>query len=688
MLSGKLGPGKKIIILENEMASNVYPWQNLCSETGAELCIVPFPGPGESWIAAILSRLDDSIEVVAVSATHWCDGSAIDLQLLSSALYSTYNNETRPFFIIDGTQSVGAMHVDVKALRPDMMSCSVHKWLLCGRGMSLVYLNPRHHNSWSPLDHHDRTREGSQYFFWDELGTMRGVNISVPDGWTSYPENFMPGARRIDSGGGHNFVQLAMLRESLTLLTTRWTPERIYPYLTFLTDRLAALITEAFPAGPLSVLPKQQRSGNILGVRVDVSGSWSVSPGRIVEEMKTRHNIHIALRFGVIRLSPYIFNTEADVLRVVACLVDVINTLGYRPRVLITGGTGWMAQHLYKALSPAIDGRSLPVQCDIHLTCRESTVRPSWAPIDRCHVMELSGPNASANADDVLGRVRPDFIIHLAAVSALAACETDPTATDTNAPIGLLDAINKHVPDVLIIFMSSSIVYAGREEPYEAMDPNNEKFIKDPPVCQYGKSKLRFEKLLVSSIKNYVVLRLGNSLGTVPPFRPQGENFLQFLERFAHKRIDIDIKNDEVRSFLDVKDVVWVMIQIVTSPQPTAFVRKVFNLGGPECISRVELAKKICHSRDIPIEVLNANDTVVFSTTDQYDPSIQPWRFHSVSQTEFDVRNPPVPGKKVLHVPVKLILDSTATESTFGFKFKTIDQMLSTTPSVVIRYIR
>lgn len=668
MRSGKLGPGKKIILVENEMGSNVYPWQHACTVTGAALEIVAFPPPGQSWAEAIIGHLDKSTAVVSVGASHWCDGSAIDLHLVAAAVKALSPAADRPYLIVDGTQSIGAMPFDVSALEPDFVSCSVHKWLLVGRGSALLYLHPRHHAAWLPLDHHERSREGAQHSFWDDIGTM---------GTAGYPEVFQKGARRIDAGGGYNFVQMAMLEASLQLLTTRWSPRRIYPYLTSLTDALANHICKAFPSGPLYVLPKAQRSGNIIGIRVSDSAHWAITPERIVEDLQSAHNIIAVVRLGVIRISPYIFHSIEDMERVALSLVDVVASLQERPRVLVTGGSGWLAQHLFKALSPAMDCCSLPLKWDVHVTSRVGSERPMWVPPTRFHEMDLAGDAAVRTTHAIISLVRPAAIIHCAAVSTIATCESSAFAASVNAPQALIDAVKKHVPKALFVFTSTDIVYAGRREPYPAVDPDNAELQNNPPLCVYGRCKLQFERMLAADIQNYVVLRLSNSLGARAPFQPTGTKFLEFLEHAANERQSVYLKNDEIRSFVDIRDVVRLISLILCASENTVY-RAVYNVGGPEGLSRVDLAMAVAAARSIPIKVIGFNEVVMYSTLDEC--AGVPWIVHSVSSDEIIQRNPST--APVVPVPQRVVMESTSTEQDFGFKFKSICEMLKSTSTL------
>ena len=84
----------------------------------------------------------------------------------------------------------------------------------------------------------------------------------------------------------------------------------------------------------------------------------------------------------------------------------------------------------------------------------------------------------------------PNVVVHLAAISAPAACEADPErCAHINEPRALFDATVAHAPDARLIAFSSDQVYAGgatADRPYSERD-------EAAPVNEYGRSKLRFE---------------------------------------------------------------------------------------------------------------------------------------------------------------------------------------------------
>jgi len=61
---------KKIVLLQDQMNSAVYPWQYLVDDcnNSVELGIIPYPQKDETWTSAVIDRIDDTI-LVAMSTS-------------------------------------------------------------------------------------------------------------------------------------------------------------------------------------------------------------------------------------------------------------------------------------------------------------------------------------------------------------------------------------------------------------------------------------------------------------------------------------------------------------------------------------------------------------------------------------------------------------------------------------------
>jgi len=51
-------PGQRAVVLWDQMASNVMPWQALCERAGGRLAPVRRPDPHSDWTTAVLRELE------------------------------------------------------------------------------------------------------------------------------------------------------------------------------------------------------------------------------------------------------------------------------------------------------------------------------------------------------------------------------------------------------------------------------------------------------------------------------------------------------------------------------------------------------------------------------------------------------------------------------------------------------
>eukprot|EP00937_MAST-01D_sp_MAST-1D-sp2_P001708 g1708.t1 len=322
-----LHAGQHVVVLEDQMSSNVLPWQARAQREGAHLRVVPWPdyAAGGTWTESVLRCIDADTGVVAVPPLHWSDGSLLDLERVGRRC-----REVGAALVVDGTQAVGAMPCDVRRWGAAFLACSVHKWLLSPYGCSFLYVSPAYQQggqgapgALAPLEHHSRNRSPRGGDDWDEGGYMtQGCG---------YPDSFKPGACRFDGGGRPNIHLLPAVIKSLEQVVA-WRPERIAGALAPLAQRLATRaramgwvvapevsnhIIGLWPApGPVSALGG---AGARAGTRADVE--------RIASELQKRR-IHIAARCGALRVSPYLYNTIEQMDTFCDALADVTAAAG------------------------------------------------------------------------------------------------------------------------------------------------------------------------------------------------------------------------------------------------------------------------------------------------------------------------------------------------------------------------
>jgi selenocysteine lyase/cysteine desulfurase len=281
-----LGEGQRILALADQFPSNVYSWRELARRRGGEVVSLARPPDGD-WSAAILARLDERVALTALPHCHWTDGGLIDLVSVASRC-----REVGSALVIDATQSLGALPLDLAAIRPDYLVCAGYKWLLGPYSLGYLYVGPQWQDG-RPLEHNWIARAGSEDF-------SRLVD---------YQDSYQPGARRFDVGERANFGLLPVGISALEQLL-RWGQPAI---IETLTARAATIARRAGDLG-LGALPTQLRAGHFLGLRI-AGGAPASLPERLAKEQ-----VYVSLRGDSLRVTPHLYNNDADVDRLFGVL--------------------------------------------------------------------------------------------------------------------------------------------------------------------------------------------------------------------------------------------------------------------------------------------------------------------------------------------------------------------------------
>ena len=304
----------KILVLQDQMCSAIYPWQEVCDLSGGRISleIVPYPKEeaGETWTQSILQRLNSTILAVCLPPLHWSDGCLIDLVTIGNACWEQKGGCIP--LIVDATQAIGALPLSVAQIRPVFLACSVHKWLRAPAGVSLVYIHRSLFDLWTPLDQNGRGREVASSSNWDAYPNAMG-----PAG---YPTRFLPDARKLDCGGRPNPILLPMLRESLRAVVSTdasklqsTLKETVQPLLDWVET------SEHF------MLPSHH-GYHLMGLRSKILPTKMLI--EICSRLQNEFGIYVIVRCGALRVSPYMDNTTEDIEAFVVALQSILSTIG------------------------------------------------------------------------------------------------------------------------------------------------------------------------------------------------------------------------------------------------------------------------------------------------------------------------------------------------------------------------
>ena len=276
-----VGEGQKILLLEYQFPSNVYPWRELATERRAEILTVPRPDDHD-WTAAVLDALDERVAVVTLPNCHWTDGSLVDLVRVGERA-----REVGAALVVDAIQSLGALPFDVAEVRPDFLVAGAYKWLLGPYGVGFMHVGERHREG-KPVEHNWINRRGSEVF----------ARVA------EYRDEFAPGARRYDVGERSNFVLLPMANEALRQILA-WGVENVAETVGGLTD----LVEDRANDLGVEAMPKEKRARHMIGLKLGPDAPENLA-ARLAAE-----GIFVSVRGESVRISPHLYNTEEDVER-------------------------------------------------------------------------------------------------------------------------------------------------------------------------------------------------------------------------------------------------------------------------------------------------------------------------------------------------------------------------------------
>lgn len=279
-------PGDNVVVTDLEFPANQFPWLNL-ERKGVEVRVSSVLGAA-SPLEALARMVDARTRVVAVSHVAFPTGLKLDLAAVA-ALAHAYGAH----LAVDAVQSAGVIPLDVHADGVDFLACSGFKWLLSPSGTGAFFCRQELMERYEPA-----------YVSW----------FSVEN-----PYNFVPGnrfslagdARRFMISGNINLIGFQGFRAGLRFIDELGV-EAIYARVMALRDRILDQV--AALGLPLISPGDRTQLGQIVNFRVP-------APERLLETFR-RERVYAVQRVGGIRLSPYIYNTESEIDRVMDLLAD------------------------------------------------------------------------------------------------------------------------------------------------------------------------------------------------------------------------------------------------------------------------------------------------------------------------------------------------------------------------------
>jgi selenocysteine lyase/cysteine desulfurase len=282
------GPGDRVLVLGQEFPSSYYTWRRFAARTGSDLVEVDRQ-PGQRWTDAVLAALDERTAVVVVPNVHWTNGAWVDLHAVKVRA-----GDVGAALVVDASQSLGAVPLDIESLRADFVVSVGYKWQLGAVGVSYLYVDERH-RSGEPLEENWALRVGA-----DDFAAL-----------VDYQDEYQPGARRFDMGQRPSFGLVPMAIAAIDQLLAWGVPD-IAEALGRVTDEIAER------ARPLGLAPpaRDERGPHILGLELPPDAMDRVA-GALA-----RNGVVVSVRGRSMRIAPHLHTSTADIDR----LVDALRT--------------------------------------------------------------------------------------------------------------------------------------------------------------------------------------------------------------------------------------------------------------------------------------------------------------------------------------------------------------------------
>jgi dTDP-4-dehydrorhamnose reductase len=158
----------------------------------------------------------------------------------------------------------------------------------------------------------------------------------------------------------------------------------------------------------------------------------------------------------------------------------------------------------------------------------------------------------------IIRNAKPDAVILTAAMTDVDGCELDPAkAYKINGEGAKNVALACKQVGAPLIYISTDFVFDGKKKkPYKETD-------KPKPVSVYGDSKLKGERAIKRTLKNYFILRTSWLYGK------RGKNFVDTILAKARTGESLKVVDDQVgspTSTIDLARAIHILLSVIASP--------------------------------------------------------------------------------------------------------------------------
>lgn len=276
--------GDNVLLLDVELEPITYNWLNLASE-GVEIKFIPTQ-KGRVSYEDIINVVDSNTKMIILSYVQYLSGYRLSFSELSN-----YCKEKDILLVIEGSNCLGALNVDVQKENFDILIASGNKWLMGPEGSGIIYFSPRAMEKLTSTSVSWRVAEFGQ----DS---------------SDYPIKFYESARRFEPSG-LSIISLSGLKASLKIIADMGIQEIEKRIL-----KLASLLTEKLIKKNYEV-HSEKVPEKMSGI---VSFSSKVIPSKDICGKMLRNKIILSEKHGYAIVSLHCYNTEEEIDKFISLL--------------------------------------------------------------------------------------------------------------------------------------------------------------------------------------------------------------------------------------------------------------------------------------------------------------------------------------------------------------------------------
>lgn len=286
----------EVLLIDEQFPSNYYIWKKLTDKYGAKLTIVKQPNTsidtGKQWNVDILDAINENTALVAIGNIHWSNGTLFDVKAIRQK-----TKACNSLFVIDGSQSIGAVPFSVEEIQPDALICAGYKWLFGPYGCAYAYYGS-YFDEGTPLEENWANRLHSEKLA----------------GLTEYQSEYKPLASRYVMGESGNFIYVQMQIAALKQII-KWTPIAIQQYCKSISKNAVIRLKEM----GCSIEHDDDRTHHMFGIQLPKEANLEI----LKEKLKEKH-IFVSFRGDYVRISCHLYNTEKDFDSLILCIESIL----------------------------------------------------------------------------------------------------------------------------------------------------------------------------------------------------------------------------------------------------------------------------------------------------------------------------------------------------------------------------